>query len=152
MKKSLITLCLFIMFNVSGGAPLKNRVIMHQLQDNLDTLLAEVGADNVNQAKNKIRHLNKLLGYLQAQTVSDAIKKIKETEARVYEQEKQNEELIAENKSLASDNKHIIAHADSMRSTLQEIIETRNEYARNHQTHIDIFSKIPNKLPKIKKK
>jgi len=145
MKKPLLLICLFITASACAQGPLKKRVIMHQLQDDRSALLAEIGAKNVNQAKRKIKRLNELLSYLETSNVHDALKKIKKSDARIYKREKQNEKLAAHNEQL-------VAHADSLESTLQDIIQTKNEYQRSHQTHIDIFAKIPKKLPKIKKR
>jgi methyl-accepting chemotaxis protein len=152
MKNKIILCNLLISINLSGQAPLKKRVIMHQLQDDLNTLLVKIGADNVNQARHKIRRFNELLGYLQVPNTKEALKKVKKLDGAIYEQVKQNEKLIAENKKLSTHNKQIIAHADSMESTLQEIIKTKNEYEKNYTTHLDIFAKIPEKLPKIRER
>ncbi len=150
MKTKLIVICLFMSANLYSQAPLKKRVIMHQLQDNLNTLLTQIGADNIKEAKHKIKQLNQLLAYLQVPNVTAAFNKIKKTDAIIYEKEKENEKLAAKNE-------RINAHANSLELTLQDIIDTKKEYARykrkhKQQTSIDIVAKIPERLPTIKKK
>lgn len=152
MNKKLLVICLLIATNLYSQGPLKKRVIMHQLEDKVNTLLAEIGAENMKQAQRKIKKINELLGYLQVSTISKALNKVKQIDTEIYEKEKQNEKLLAQNKSLKSHNKQIIAQAGSMQSRLQNIIDARTEYTDKHQTHLDISIKKTKKLPRVRKK
>jgi len=143
--KSIVWVMVFISTTIYSQSLVKNRVQVHQLKDTINIFLTEIGAYSVKEAIYKVKRLNELLGYLQAPSVPKAIKKIKKTNVLLYKKEKRNEKLIQKNKRL-------IAHTQTLESTLKDIIKIKKENAKHHQAQSDIFAKIPKKLPKIAKR